>query len=217
MNNPVRLLRCIAVGMLALNFVGCASIVHSGNRPVTIDSNPQGALVTITGKQGWELTSQTTPFTVRLDPYGGYFRGQTYTARFELAGYAKAETEIYPEMSPWYVGNILIGGLIGFVVVDPLTGCMWNLRPLHIEQAMVKLPEPPAPVPPPAPVAPPPPTPPAAPPDVVTPPVQAPTQSDSTNTVAPPAPAPTDANPPAQPPPPAADSTNSPAPPPITP
>jgi hypothetical protein len=218
MKNPVRLLRCIAVGMLALNFVGCASIVHSGNRRVTIDSDPQGATVTITGKHGWELTTQTTPFTVRLDPDGGYFKGQRYNAKFELAGYETAQVEIYPVMSAWYIGNLGFGGLIGFILVDPLTGCMWDMRPKHIDQLMVKLPEAAVPVPPP--------TPPAvnAPPDIVTPAVQAPTQSDSTNTVAPPStpvppptPAPTgDTNLPMQLPPPL-DSTNSATPPVVTP
>jgi len=30
-------------------------------------------------------------------------------------------------MSGWYWGNILIGGLIGMLVVDPLTGAMYKL------------------------------------------------------------------------------------------
>lgn len=30
----------------------------------------------------------------------------------------------------WYlVGNIFIGGLIGWLIVDPLTGAMWTLSP----------------------------------------------------------------------------------------
>src|SRR5476649_1471711 len=91
MNYPVRLLRCAVVGMLALNAVGCASIVHSGSRPVTINSDPPGALVTITGRHGETVRSDTTPFTARLKPYGGYFSGQKYTATFELAGYATAQ------------------------------------------------------------------------------------------------------------------------------
>jgi hypothetical protein len=191
MNNPVRLLRCVVVGMLALNLVGCASIVHSGNRPVTIDSDPEGALVTITGKHGWELPNQRTPFTAQLEPHAGYFRGQQYTAKFELAGYETAYLPIYPQLSPWYLGNVVFGGLIGLVIVDPLTGSMWNLRPLHIQQTLVKLPEPPAPAPPPLSTAPPTSTPPAAPPEIANPPVQpSPPLSDNTNSPAQPPPAP---------------------------
>ena len=189
MNNLARLLRWAVVGMLALTTAGCASIVHSGYRPVTIDSNPQGASVTITDRKGRVITTETTPFTARLDPRGGYFKGQRYAAEFQLTGYATTLAPIYPKLSPWYFGNIVFGGLIGIVVVDPLTGSMWNLRPLHIEQTLEKLPEPPPVVPPPMSV--PPPTPaPVAPTEIFTPPVQAPSSvPDSTNTPAQPPPA----------------------------
>ena len=201
MNNPIRLLRCVVVGMLALNVVGCASIVHSGNRPVGINSDPQGAEVSITDRKGRIVSVGTTPMTAKLNPYGGYFRGQNYTATFELAGYATAQAPIEPELSPWFIGNIVFGGVIGLVVVDPLTGCMWNLRPLQIQQTLVKLPEPPAPAPPPVSVAPPTPTAPVAPPEIANPPAQPP----------PPLSLSEDTNSPAQPLAASPDNTNSPA------
>ncbi|QYM78788.1 hypothetical protein K0B96_16015 [Horticoccus luteus] len=43
---------------------------------------------------------------------------------------------IRPEMSGWYWGNILFGGLIGMIVVDPITGSMWNLSPDRIEHPL---------------------------------------------------------------------------------
>lgn len=30
-------------------------------------------------------------------------------------------------MNGWYMGNILIGGLVGMLVVDPASGAMWSL------------------------------------------------------------------------------------------
>lgn len=30
-------------------------------------------------------------------------------------------------MDGWYVGNIIFGGLIGLLLVDPITGAMWKL------------------------------------------------------------------------------------------
>jgi hypothetical protein len=30
-------------------------------------------------------------------------------------------------MDGWYIGNILFGGVIGFLIVDPATGAMWKL------------------------------------------------------------------------------------------
>lgn len=233
MSNPARLLRYAAVGMLALNLVGCASIVHGGRRPVAIDSDPQGALVTIKNSDGRIVATQATPFTAKLSPEDSYFHGMEYTATFELTGYAHAEAYITPQLSPWYFGNIVFGGIIGFVIVDPLTGDMWNLRPLHIEQTLIKLPEPLPSVPPPTSASPPPTPPPVALPESTNSPASSPSASDATNSPAPPLPTPAPEttpptiappsappeiiNPPA-PPPSLSDSTNSPAqPPPSTP
>ncbi len=220
MKNPARLLRYAPVIVLALMSVGCASIVHSGNRPVMIDSNPQGATVTITDRKDRAVFSDVTPVKARLDPRGGYFCGQHYTVTFELAGYATAHAYIEPEITPFYIGNIVFGGLIGFVVVDPLTGCMWNLRPLTLTKELTKLPEP---------ViesitnAPPPVSEHVNPPIIATPPVQLPpASSDTTNPPAPVTP-PTEAPPPASDnaippaPAPAPDATNPPPPAPATP
>ncbi|MDB4525936.1 hypothetical protein N9065_03445 [Akkermansiaceae bacterium] len=30
-------------------------------------------------------------------------------------------------MDPWYAGNIIFGGILGVLVVDPATGAMWQL------------------------------------------------------------------------------------------
>ena len=34
--------------------------------------------------------------------------------------------EITPDFNGWYIGNILFGGLIGMIIVDPATGDMWD-------------------------------------------------------------------------------------------
>ena len=31
------------------------------------------------------------------------------------------------EVDSWYFGNILFGGLIGMLIIDPATGAMWKL------------------------------------------------------------------------------------------
>lgn len=30
-------------------------------------------------------------------------------------------------MDGWYIGNIFFGGLMGLLVIDPITGAMWKL------------------------------------------------------------------------------------------
>lgn len=46
-------------------------------------------------------------------------------------------------MDGWYFGNILFGGLIGFLIVDPATGAMYTLKPdtlnVHLVSNVVAL------------------------------------------------------------------------------
>ncbi len=121
---------------------GCASIVHSGPRSLTFNTDPAGARVTISRNDTGEVVhTGTTPLTVSLNPKLKFFRGQNYAVRFELAGYRTDEVQVRSELSGWYFGNLIFGGLIGMLIVDPATGAMWNLtpdqitRPLSAEQA----------------------------------------------------------------------------------
>jgi len=126
---------------------GCASIVHGGNRAVTISSVPPGAQASVRTLEGSVVAVATTPCTVKLDPKRGYFKGQNYVVRLELAGYTPVEVQLQPAISGWYFGNILIGGLIGMVGVDPVTGSMWNIEPSRLDVRLAAAE--PAPPPPP--------------------------------------------------------------------
>lgn len=122
---------------LAASLGGCASIVHNGNRNITLNTQPAGAkAIIVKADTGDAVSVQTTPFTVSLDPKRGFFKGQAYKIKLELAGYQTSEVDIKPTMSGWYVGNIVFGGLIGLLIVDPATGAMWNLSPEKIEQPL---------------------------------------------------------------------------------
>lgn len=113
---------------------GCSSIVHGGNRLMTISSEPAGARATISKAGGETVSVTTTPCTVSLDPKRGYFKGQSYNLKLELPGYQTAHVELRSEMSGWYWGNLVFGGLIGMLAVDPVTGAMWNITPNKIDQ-----------------------------------------------------------------------------------
>ena len=41
-------------------------------------------------------------------------------------GYGEFVYELTPSLNGWYIGNLLFGGLIGFLIVDPLTGAMYR-------------------------------------------------------------------------------------------
>ena len=113
---------------------GCASIVHGGPRAISVASSPNGAKVSIYDRSNTLVQTNTTPFVARLNTKYGYFKGQTYRLVFELPGHANAEVNLGSSVSGWYFGNIVFGGLIGMLIVDPLTGAMYNLTPEKIEQ-----------------------------------------------------------------------------------
>ena len=110
-----------------LNVQGCASIVGDSRYPVAVSSAPPGASFDVTDKNGTVVHSGNTPSTVTLKSGKGYFTGQTYTLHFKKEGYPDKTVELDSSLSGWYWGNILIGGLIGMLIVDPLTGAMYKL------------------------------------------------------------------------------------------
>jgi hypothetical protein len=69
----------------------------------------------------------TTPASVTLDASAGYFDGQKYTVTFSKDGYDPTTVQIDSRINGWYVGNIVFGRFIGWLIVDPLTGAMWAL------------------------------------------------------------------------------------------
>jgi len=138
MNAVARTLGVFVLSALPVLFTGCASIVHGGSRTISVNSTPSGAKVTIEkADTQYPVDTGTTPLTVSLDPHRGYFKGQSYTVIIQLDGYKTARVDVSPTVSGWYVGgNLVFGGLIGYLIVDPITGSMWNLSPDNIEQTL---------------------------------------------------------------------------------
>lgn len=132
----LRMLCAVAVLGAAWSVSGCATIVHSGPRNIPIASAPAGAKVSIYDRSNSLVMTNTTPFVAPLSTKFGYFKSQTYRLVFEMPGYDRAEINLDSKVSGWYFGNLVLGGLIGMLIVDPLTGAMYNLTPEKIEQPM---------------------------------------------------------------------------------
>jgi hypothetical protein len=114
----------------------CATIVHGGPRAITVDSTPPGAKVSIYDRSNTLVQMNITPFVAQLPTKYGYFKSQTYRLAFEMSGYANCEVAVDSSVSGWYFGNLLFGGLIGMLIVDPLTGAMFNLAPERVSQSL---------------------------------------------------------------------------------
>jgi len=114
---------------------GCASIISKSEYDVRICSNPSGANFTIIDKKGEVVRTGTTPETViDLKAGAGWFSGQDYKVKFTKPGYQPLEAEIEQGLDGWYLfGNLFFGGVIGYLIVDPLTGAMWTLKDLTVD------------------------------------------------------------------------------------
>lgn len=113
-----------------LTITGCASIVSESKYPIAVMSNPSYAKFEITNKHGSVVHTGVTPTTVTLKSGAGYFEGEQYIISFHRKGYADEKVVIDTEVSNWYIfGNIGFGGFIGWLIVDPATGAMFNLPP----------------------------------------------------------------------------------------
>ena len=115
--------------MVALSFflLSCASILSKSMYPVTINSYPDGAAIMIKDEKGMQIYKGETPTTITLKSGTAYFHKKSYTVEFSKAGYENQTAVVENKLDMWYVGNILFGGLIGILIVDPLTGAMWKL------------------------------------------------------------------------------------------
>jgi len=112
---------------LVLFLTGCASIVGKNLFPLTINSNPEEANIVIQDEKGKKMFSGTTPATITLTAGEPYFHAKSYHITFSKSGYAEQYVTVKATLSGWYWGNILFGGLIGVLIVDPITGKMWKL------------------------------------------------------------------------------------------
>jgi hypothetical protein len=121
------LFRFPVIFIICASLSSCASIVSKTNWPVSIDSKPEGVHVSITNKRGIEVFSGKTPVLTKLKSGSGYFSKESYTVVMTYKGNEKRTINLECSVNGWYFGNLLIGGLIGMLIVDPATGAMFKL------------------------------------------------------------------------------------------
>jgi hypothetical protein len=119
---------------LLLCLCGCASIVSHSTWPVTFNSNPTGAEVTVTDSVGKQQRG-TTPLTLKLNSKKAFFAPARYDIEAKIDGYSTTEAHLTAGINGWYFGNIALGGgfgmIVGGIFVDPATGAMWKLPPQY--------------------------------------------------------------------------------------
>ena len=125
--------------IISLPFLtGCASIVSKSTWPFSVDSNPAGASVSITNKAGKEVYKGRTPVAMKLKSGAGFFSKESYTVSLSLNGYETKKVNVECKINGWYFGNIVIGGIVGMLIVDPATGAMYKLDSEGISENLSK-------------------------------------------------------------------------------
>nr|WP_199162437.1 PEGA domain-containing protein [Elizabethkingia sp. ASV34] len=110
----------LAFSALFLTTTSCATIISGSKQAIKFTSTPSEATVFID-----EVEVGKTPFETKLE------RKRGYNVMIKLEGYKPYETKLTKEFNAWYLGNILFGGIIG-LVIDPITGAIYNLTPKQI-------------------------------------------------------------------------------------
>lgn len=121
-------IRLFALACVAILHTGCATIVSNQSYPVTFLSEPSGAAIEVKDHKGTVHFSGTTPATAELSAGNGYFTRGRYTVTTKKDGYTPATQQVVASMNGWYWGNILFGGLIGMLIVDPISGAMYQIN-----------------------------------------------------------------------------------------
>ena len=131
----------LSAALLAVPFLlsSCATIVSKTSYPVSVDTNPDGATVSITDKRGNEVFKGKSPATVKLKSGAGFFSRAEYQVRVSAPGFAEQVIPVNYKLNGWYFGNLLIGGWLGMLIIDPATGAMWKLDTppinVHLQRA----------------------------------------------------------------------------------
>jgi len=117
-----------------LTLTSCASIIRGSKENFVFSSNPQGATLEIFDKNNTAVAKLTTPAQIALKKGAGFFSGQSYTAKVTKEGYKPSSFRIDNDLNigAYLVGNIVFVGILGYVIIDPLTGAMWNLEASNV-------------------------------------------------------------------------------------
>ncbi|WP_313584685.1 hypothetical protein [Acinetobacter variabilis] len=116
----------------SLTMTGCASIISGSTQTLTFKSVPEQASISIANKSGEKVHTGVTPATVTLKRGNGFFKPAAYDVTFKKEGFQTKTVQVTGTVNGWYIANIIFGGLIGLLIVDPATGAMYTLNPSDI-------------------------------------------------------------------------------------
>lgn len=132
------LVKSFVISCAVLSLVGCATIMGDKTQLMALNSTPSDAVIKIKDEKGMDIFTGKTPTTLTLQKANGsYWSGKSYTITISKEGYETQAIPVVSSPNGWYIaGNLVFGGLIGWFIVDPLTGAMYNLNPEQINASL---------------------------------------------------------------------------------
>ena len=116
----------------------CASIVSKSSYPITINSAPSEAKIVIKDKKGIQIFAGQTPATIKLKAGSGFFGKARYQVTFNKNGYDTKTVPVEFKLDGWYFGNLLLGGVLGMLIIDPATGAMYKLDTEFLNETLMQ-------------------------------------------------------------------------------
>lgn len=120
----------LTISILAGILTACATVMRDNTQTIPIKANIEKVDIKITNKAGEVVFEGQTPTTLTLNTAcsSGYFNPEKYTVIASKDGFKTQTTIIDWHVSGWYwAGNFVIGGLLGYLIIDPITGDMYYL------------------------------------------------------------------------------------------
>ena len=136
-NTMKKQLSLLSIMVVTVVLSSCASILSRSTYPVSINSNP-ASTISVTDARGTEIYKGNTPATVVLKSGDGFFKRAAYQVKFTKAGYDEKIVPITFKVDGWYWGNLLLGGVVGMLIVDPATGAMYKLENEFINETLLR-------------------------------------------------------------------------------
>jgi hypothetical protein len=115
----------------------CATISHGTTQPILVESDPSGAVVSLSCVQGSVPNLGSTPVTIDVER-----KSKSCAIGVEKPGYEPTHVPLQRTFSGAYVGNLLVGGVVG-LVADAADGAMYKQGPSVVRVSLVELSRPP--------------------------------------------------------------------------
>lgn len=119
----------IFVVICTLFITACSSIINGSTQTLSVEAEPNTALIQLFDSDHELIAEDTGTLELEVERGKGYYSGASYTLEISFDGYDTQIIDIQPKPDDWYVGgNLLIASVMGYLVVDPLTGGMWAIE-----------------------------------------------------------------------------------------